>query len=171
MYRDEWSFDRMPPINVHRITVSMFTLLQDMEEAASREAFVSLSVAAKGFANRWPLGKAMLRLVQVTAKQMEVKLPQETDALFTDFERRIWSPEDRKTLSSQYPNFAHSMKRGQIDEVEMDAFLARFDDLYIEEERSESSLAGSDDETEDSGSRKDLEIGIATSSGTEQEEG
>ncbi|KAJ5717368.1 hypothetical protein N7488_003014 [Penicillium malachiteum] len=171
MYRDEWTFDRMPPVNVHRITVSMFTLLQDMEEAASREAFVSLSVAAKGFSNRWPLGKAMLRLVQLTAKQMEVKLPQETDALFAHFERRVWSPEDRKTLSSQYPNFAHSMKRGEIDEIDMDAFLAKFDELYaIDDEESIASLVGDDDETENSDSMVDVEIEIGTPCGTELEE-
>lgn len=146
-YRDDWGFDRMPPVTVHWVTVSMFTLLHDMETEASREAFVSLSVAAKGFANRWLIGKAMLRLVQVTAKQMEVELPSETDALFIDFETRVWGREDRASLSSQYPNFAHSMRGGESDEVEMDAFLAKFDHMYVEDEETTSeSEPGSEDE-------------------------
>ncbi|KAJ5938124.1 hypothetical protein N7454_004466 [Penicillium verhagenii] len=148
MHRDWWGFELMPPANVHWITVSMFTLLGDMEEEGSRAAFVSLSVAAKAFANRWPLGKAMLRLVQVTAKQMQVSLPVETEALFTDFEKRLWTSEDRKLLSSQYPNFAHSMKRGEVDEVEMDAFLEKFDECYLDDEDEVSPLESPDGSVE-----------------------
>ncbi|KAJ5599890.1 hypothetical protein N7450_000957 [Penicillium hetheringtonii] len=32
---------------------------------------------------------------------------------------------------SQYPNFANSMKRGEVDEVELDKFLAKFDAMYF----------------------------------------
>ncbi|KAJ5097012.1 hypothetical protein N7456_007733 [Penicillium angulare] len=169
-HRDEWGFDRMSPVNVHWITVSMFTLLQDLDNEASCTAFVNLSIGAKAFANRWPLGKAMLRLVQVTARQMEVTLPSETDALFIDFETRIWNIEDRKLLSSQYPNFAHSMKRGQVDEIEMDAFLAKFDDLYIESDRSEpeEDAGGSSVEF---GSIEDSEIDLDTEDRHGREEG
>jgi hypothetical protein len=93
-----------------------------------------LSIAAKAFSNRWSLGKGMLRLFQVTSKQMEIKLPTETDALFTDFETNTWSREDRKILSSQYPNFINSMKGGQVDEVELDMFLNKFDDLHLDDD-------------------------------------
>lgn len=128
----------MPQANVHWITVSMFTLLDYLEEDKSRDAFVSLSVAAKAFSHRWSLGKGILRLFQVTSKQMEVKLPPETDALFTDFEIN-WSPEDRKVLSSQYPNFAKSVKQGQVDDIELDMFLAKFDDLFLAPDPETSS--------------------------------
>lgn len=130
MYRDLWSLERMPVPNMHWIIVSMFTLLDYLDEEKSSEAFTSLSVAAKAFSHRWSLGKGMLRVFQVTSNQMEVKLPPETDALFTDFQID-WTPEDRKVLSSQYPNFANSVKCGQVDDIEMDAFLAKFDDLYL----------------------------------------
>ncbi|KAJ5291801.1 hypothetical protein N7478_001052 [Penicillium angulare] len=169
-HRDGWGFDRMSPVNVHWITVSMFTLLQDLENEASCKAFVNLSVGAKAFANRWPLGKAMLRLVQVTAKQMEVKLPSETDALFIDFETRIWNIEDRKLLSSQYPNFAHSMKRGQVDEIEMDAFLAKFDDLYVESDKSEPEEDAYSGSGVEFGSTGDSEIDLYTEDGYGREE-
>ncbi|KAJ5577990.1 uncharacterized protein N7459_006954 [Penicillium hispanicum] len=133
LHRDLWGLDRMPPVNIHWVTVSLFTLLEHLDEKENREAFVILSITAKSFSHRWSLGKAMLRLFQVTSKQMGVVLPAETEALYFEFETKIWSPEDRKVLSSQYPNFAHSMKRGVVDEIEMDAFLAKFDDLHLAE--------------------------------------
>lgn len=132
---DLWGLDQMPPVNVQWVTVSMFTLLPYLEDDERNcRAFTSLSIAAKAFSNRWSLGKGMLRLFQVTSKQMEIKLPTETDALFTDFETNTWSREDRKILSSQYPNFINSMKGGQVDEVELDMFLNKFDDLHLDDD-------------------------------------
>lgn len=138
IHRDLWNLEQMPPVTVHWVTVSMFTLLEYLDEEKSRDAFVSLSVAAKAFSHRWSLGKGMFRLFQVTSKQMEIKLPPETDALFTEFEYN-WSPEDRKVLTSQYPNFANSVKRGQVDEIELDMFLAKFDDLHLAQDRDTST--------------------------------
>lgn len=116
----------------------MFTLLEGLDEKENCDSFVSLCVAAKSHANHWALGKAMLRLVQVTARHMEVSLPPETNALFKHFETRIWSAEDRKDLSSQYPNYAHSMKQRERNDIEMDAFLAKFDDLYLSGEEPDA---------------------------------
>jgi hypothetical protein len=132
---DLWGLDQMPPANVQWVTVSMFTLLPYLEDNERNcKAFTSLSIAAKAFSSRWSLGKGMLRLFQVTSKQMEIKLPTETDALFTDFETNTWSREDRKILSSQYPNFINSMKGAQVDEVELDMFLNKFDELHLDDD-------------------------------------
>jgi len=129
--REAWGLDYMPPVNIHWFTVSMYTLLEALDDEENRDAFVSLSIAAKAASHRWALGKGMLRLVQLTAKQMEVSLPPETEALFSDFEAKLWRHQDRKALSSQYPHFTHSMKRGQVDEIELDTFLERFDDMQV----------------------------------------
>ncbi|KAJ5358861.1 uncharacterized protein N7496_011274 [Penicillium cataractarum] len=135
---DLWGLDQMPPVNIQWVTVSMFTLLPYLEDGEkNRKAFTSLSIAAKAFSNRWSLGKGMLRLFQVTSKQMEIKLPAETDALYTDFETNTWSREDRKILNSQYPNFINSMKGGQVDEIELDMFLNKFDDLHLDDDSDE----------------------------------
>lgn len=132
---DLWGLDQMPPANIQWVTVSMFTLLPYLEDnERNGKAFTSLSIAAKAFSNRWSLGKGMLRLFQVTSKQMEIKLPTETDALFTDFETNTWSREDRKIFSSQYPNFINSMKGGQVDEIELDMFLNKFDELHLDDD-------------------------------------
>lgn len=129
--RESWGIEFMPPVNIHWFTVSMYTLLDDLDQQASRDAFVSLSIAAKAASHRWALGRGMLRLVQLTAKQMQVTLPPETKALFSDFEAHLWRYEDRKALSSQYPNFAHSMNRGKTEEFELDTFLEKFDNLQM----------------------------------------
>lgn len=141
MHCDLWGLDQMPPVNIQWVTVSMFTLLPHLgDNVKNCKAFTSLSIAAKASSNRWSLGKGMLRLFQVTSKQMEIKLPPETDALFTDF-ATTWSREDRKILNSQYPNFINSMKGGQVDEIELDMFLNKFDDLHIEDdEDSDGSI-------------------------------
>lgn len=151
IHRELWGLDQMTPVNIHWVTVSMFTLLEHLGEEANREALVSLSGAAKAFSHRWELGKGMLRLFQVTAKQMEVTLPAETDAIFTDFETRFWSSADRKVFSSQYPNFANSMKHGDVDDIELDMYLAKFDELHIADDEGEelfnASQVGSEEET------------------------
>lgn len=153
LHRSLWGHGQMPPVNIHWVTVSMFTLLDHLDEEPSREALVALSVAAKAFSHRWSLGKGMLRLIQVTSKQMGVVLPPETDALFTDFESRFWSSADRKVFSSQYPNFATSMKHGEMDDIELDSYLAKFDELYIADDEEEKSIPeshiGSEEELKD----------------------
>lgn len=75
---------------------------------------------------------------------MGIQLPPETDALFTDFEYS-WGPEDREALSSQYPNFVNSVKRGQVDEIELDMFLAKFDNLYLPPDRDSQRVRRSMD--------------------------
>ncbi|KAJ5180591.1 hypothetical protein N7492_003801 [Penicillium capsulatum] len=161
LHRELWGLDQMPPVNIHWVTVSMFTLLDHLEDKASREALVKLSIAAKAFSHRWALGKGMLRLFQVTSKQMEAILPGETDALFTDFEARFWTAEDRKIFSSQYPNFANSMKHGEVDDIELDSYLAKFDELHIPADDDDAPIPeshiGSEEEMEDdSGEGEDV---------------
>ena len=112
-------------------TGSLFTLLEDLDDPMNREAFASLSIVAKVASRRWPLGKGMLRAVQVTARKMEVSLPHELDALYSDFEKQSWGQKDRRELSSSYPNFAVSIGSVQTDEVELDKFLEKWDALDI----------------------------------------
>lgn len=83
---------------------------------------------------RWMFGKGLMRLVQVTARHLGVTLPPETDVLFSDFESKIWSSQDREKLSSFYPNLAVSAGAFQDDEKELDRFLEKWDGLSISEQ-------------------------------------
>jgi len=131
MHRLSWGLDLFVVTYIHWITISLFTMLEDLNDPMNREAFTSLSVAAKAASRRWALGKGMLRAVQVTARKMEVTLPPEIDVLFSDFEKQSWGPKDRRELSSSYPNFAVSIGSVQTDEVELDKFLEKWDALNI----------------------------------------
>lgn len=127
---ESWSLERVAPVNIHWITVSMFTLLPYLDDIENQMALDKLTVASRGISRSWSLARGMLRLLQVTAKQMEVKLPYATETTLDDFELKDWGADESKNLSSQYPNFANSTRRGEVDEVELDKFLAKFDELY-----------------------------------------
>lgn len=131
IHRSSWGVDLFVVTYIQWTTVSLFTLLEDLDDPLNREAFTSLSVVAKVASRRWPLGKGMLRAIQVTARKMEVSLPPEIDVLFSDFEKQSWGAKDRRELSSSYPNFAVSIGSVQTDEVELDKFLEKWDALDI----------------------------------------
>jgi len=131
VHRDLWTLSRMVGVNIHWVTVSMFTLLPCLDDPANRVAIGDLAHAARSFAHRWSLGKGMLRIFQVTARQKKISLPAKARSNLVKFEANNWSLDDGKKFRSQYPNFANSMKRGEVDEVELDKFLAKFDAMYF----------------------------------------
>lgn len=133
LHRSFWGLDIFPAGHIQWITVSLFTLLEGLDDPANREAFTNLSIAAKTASRRWTLGKGMLRAVQVTAGKMAVSMPPETDLLFADFEQQIRNSKDREGLNSLYPNFAVSTGSIQTDEVELDKFLEKWDALGVSE--------------------------------------
>lgn len=133
-HRSLWGLNIFSAANTQWITISLFTLLEDLDDPRNRHAFIALAIAAKAASRRWALDKAMLRAVQLTARQMAVSLPPETDALFTDFES-LWTAQDRESLSSLYPNFAVSMGAVKDEAVELDKFLAKWDALDISDEK------------------------------------
>lgn len=81
-----WGINRMPVFNIYSTTVALLTLLEDLSDPRSREAFVHLAVVATAFARRWVLGQQKLELVQNQAQWMGVKLPDETEPLFSGLE-------------------------------------------------------------------------------------
>lgn len=126
--RDEWGSERAPAGNIQWISVSLFTLLEGFDTAENRQAFVELCIAQRALSRLWALGKGVLRAVQLTARQMELPLPPETEALFADFEGLAWSESDSDRFSSMYPNFALSIRQtNPNDEVELDRFLQKWD--------------------------------------------
>lgn len=131
IHRSSWGIDLFVVTYIQWTTVSLFILLEDLDDPMNREAFISLSIVAKVASRRWALGKGMLRAVQVTARKMEVSLPPEIDVLFSDFEKQSWGAKDRRGLSSSYPNFAVSIGSVQTDEIELDKFLEKWDALNI----------------------------------------
>ena len=73
----------MPVSNIQCITEALFTLLDDLEEPNNREAFITLSIAAKAFSRRWESSRTVLGTLRTTAQAKRLALPSETDSLFT----------------------------------------------------------------------------------------
>ncbi|KAH8429008.1 uncharacterized protein LDX57_006679 [Aspergillus melleus] len=128
-HRDSWGIDIFPASHIQWVTISLYTLLEDLETPESVDAFIILCIAAKAASRRWALAKAMLRGIQLTARKLAITLPPETDALFMDFETCDWSQKDRDGLSSLYPNFA--LRADGNEQAELDRFLERWDALGI----------------------------------------
>lgn len=107
MVRREWGLDSVTVMMTQFISVAIFTLMEDLPSPTSRAAFIELCVAARSFSRRWTLGKSMLRLVQLTAREMRISLPRETAVLFEDFESRTWKPTtERKRLGNVFSSSA-----------------------------------------------------------------
>ncbi|GKZ24284.1 hypothetical protein AbraIFM66951_011192 [Aspergillus brasiliensis] len=83
IHRSCWGLDRMPVSIIQCITEALFTLLDDLEEPNNREAFITLSIAAKAFSRRWESSRTILGTLRTTAQAKRLALPSETDSLFT----------------------------------------------------------------------------------------
>lgn len=84
VHRAYWGSDRMPGATVHCIMAALFALLDNVDDPANRDAFISLTAAAAAFSRQWESPKNLLRNIQNIARQRDVALPPETGAFFLD---------------------------------------------------------------------------------------
>ncbi|KAL4963641.1 fungal specific transcription factor domain-containing protein [Aspergillus stella-maris] len=137
-HRNKWSMNYISPTTIHWVSMSLFTLLEDLDSSDSRKAFIDLCVIARAFSRKWILMKGILRMIQVSAKNEGVVFPDETKALFMDFESLWREKRDGELLSSLYPNPNSLHETGgdrRVAEAELDSFLEKWDSLGIEEEQ------------------------------------
>ncbi|RMJ28952.1 Transcription factor [Aspergillus sp. HF37] len=91
-FRSRWRLYLLPVSFTQHTTISLFTLLEALDDNDNRTAFVQLCIVSRSFARRWAVAKGMLRLVQLSAKQMGVDLPPEASTLFESVESKVWRP-------------------------------------------------------------------------------
>lgn len=166
IHRAKWRrLEHLPLEYIQVITVSLFTLLDDLKTLGSRQAFVDLVVLARSMARRCQLARGMLRLVQVTARQEKIALPEEVRAILQDFEGEWYRGRDLDKFSSYYPNFSVSLRgawrteignsgaKGDQEEerwrsngaggreksAELDLFLRKWDWLSLDESEARKS--------------------------------
>ncbi|RAK95629.1 uncharacterized protein BO80DRAFT_439252 [Aspergillus ibericus CBS 121593] len=144
VHRDKWGIDRMAPSTIQWCSIGLFTLMESLDSPANRNAFIELCIIARAFSRRFPLAKGILRMIQLSANQTQVVLPEETDALFTDFETLAWKERDAQEFSSFYPHFQSVVQQGPTrqGDVDLDQFLAKWDTLDLSHSRR-----GSEDES------------------------
>lgn len=143
VHRDKWGIDRMAPSTIQWCSIGMFTLMESLDSTANRNAFIELCIIARAFSRRFPLAKGILRMIQLSANQTQVVLPEETDALFTDFETLAWKERDAHEFSSFYPHFSSVVRQGSArqDDVDMDQFLAKWDTLNLSQSRRDPAAS------------------------------
>ncbi|KAI9933769.1 hypothetical protein MW887_004841 [Aspergillus wentii] len=131
IHRQRWGIDRMGTSTSHWVIVSLFALLEALDTQENRTAFITLCTVARSFAHRYPFGAGLLRMIQLNAAQSHITLPEETDALFADFEEETRGRTDPAQFSSLYPNFGAAVRPDQASDTETDQFLERWDGLNL----------------------------------------
>ncbi|KAL2871628.1 uncharacterized protein BJX67DRAFT_342731 [Aspergillus lucknowensis] len=133
IHRMRWGIDRMAPCTIQWVTTALFSLLEALDSAENRTAFTELCTLARAFSRRYPLAKGIMRMLQLTANQLNVALPEETNALFSSFAAESWTEKDREAFSSFYPHYASVIQNGPIrqDDLALDRFLQKWDRLTI----------------------------------------
>ncbi|KAL3466872.1 hypothetical protein BJX64DRAFT_249196 [Aspergillus heterothallicus] len=133
IHRVRWGIDRMPPSNLQWITIGLFALLGALDSPENRTAFTELCTLSRAFSRRFPLAKGILRMLQLTAKQTDIKFPEETDALFSAFTNETWTDKDRESFSSLYPHLISVINNGpnRREDGSLDQFLQRWDEMAL----------------------------------------
>ncbi|KAL4948540.1 hypothetical protein BDW69DRAFT_91175 [Aspergillus filifer] len=133
LHRERWGIDRMDPCTIQWITTGLYCLLGSLDSLENRNAFIELSIIARALSRRFPLAKGIMRMLQLTANQMQVSLPEETNALFSAFAAESWSEKDREAFSSFYPHYQTVIRNGPTrpGDLAMDRFLMKWDNLSI----------------------------------------
>ncbi|KAL2827809.1 hypothetical protein BDW59DRAFT_160117 [Aspergillus cavernicola] len=144
IHREGWGIDRMAPCTIQWVTTALYALLGALHSTENRNAFTELCIIARAFSRRFPLAKGIMRMIQLTAKQSQVSLPEETDALFSAFAAESWTEKDPETFSSFYPHFASVIQNGPTrrEGVALDQFLQKWDKLTIADDGAEVSSDG-----------------------------
>ncbi|KAJ5552592.1 hypothetical protein N7494_001970 [Penicillium frequentans] len=159
LFRLEWPAECVPGTAMQYCSVAMFTLLENLDDAQNKQAFIECFIVLRALARRWQLAKGILRLIQLTAMKMEAALPMETEILFKDFEADLWKVEDSGKFSSLYPNFsvAVNQQKGSEryqEEAELDRFLASWDNINLSETVTEQATEARDASNDSSGNSR-----------------
>ncbi|KAL4908496.1 hypothetical protein BDW74DRAFT_188479 [Aspergillus multicolor] len=135
--RSAWGIDYANPTLLHWLSISLFTLLEELDDLGNRNAFIELCVMSRLISRKSVIMKGILRMLQGSAKQNNISLPVEVDALFVEFEDKIWNKEGKRKFRSLYPNLISMHKTGgdrSVEDSEMESFLNKWNKLNIEEE-------------------------------------
>ena len=104
IYRRQWGIERMHPSGIQCVAVSCFALFEGLEHPENGDALITLCIAARDFGRHFVLARGVLWMIQFFARQINIELPEEVDALFQEFEASGWMAEDPIQFNSLYLN-------------------------------------------------------------------
>jgi hypothetical protein len=86
MIRQIWGADHFPVIIIQPATIAAFALFEDLEQRRdSQEAFYKLCIILRAASRRFRVNRGVLRLIEKTAKEKRISLPDGCDQLLADF--------------------------------------------------------------------------------------
>ncbi|EEA23431.1 conserved hypothetical protein [Talaromyces marneffei ATCC 18224] len=136
LYRSKWGIEFISGTAVYWLSIAFFVLLDELQDQSNHKAFIDLFSVAKVLSKQWFLMKGILRMLQLTARQMHISLPPETEPLLRDFETNMWRQESgRRKLSSAFPNFLLLFRRvtdeggGLHNPIDLDQYLEKLDEV------------------------------------------
>lgn len=133
-YSDSWGATHMGIMMSHPCLISVSVLLEEQDNARYEGEITDLCIALRAMSRRWPLGMAMLRMVQMEARQKVWTLPSQTEKLFEEFEGKSWKQRTLKQYLTLYPDSTTSKTANLTDEeVDMGTFLASMELLLVED--------------------------------------
>lgn len=104
IYRRQWGIERMHPSGIQCMAVSCFALFEGLDHPENNDALITLCIAARDFGRHFVLARGVLWMIQIFARQVNAKLPEEADALFREFETFGWMVRDPIQFNSLYLN-------------------------------------------------------------------
>ncbi|RAL10958.1 Zn(II)2Cys6 transcription factor [Aspergillus homomorphus CBS 101889] len=113
VYWARWGMTRMTCSDMQCITMSLYTLKDDLDDEKSHQAFRALRKTAMPFCERWLILKGIF-LVQISTMQTKENLPKDCLEISRDFGERPRIPETRESDNDLYSDLAIAFKQ-QID--------------------------------------------------------
>ena len=104
IYRRQWGIERMHPSGIQCVAVVCFALFEGLDQPENCDALITLCIAARDFGRHFVLARGVLWMIQFFARQINVELPEQVDALFREFETSGWMVKDPIQFNSLYLN-------------------------------------------------------------------
>ncbi|KAL4819578.1 hypothetical protein BDW67DRAFT_154852 [Aspergillus spinulosporus] len=119
MYKNRWGYGYPAVHNFQHFYAALFVLMEDLNNSASHDAFLSIANTFARMAGRWLYTRGMFRHVQIATLQGKETLSPAVARLFEMFERRLWRLEDRRSFSNAYPGFAAVLQQEGDDSLDI----------------------------------------------------
>ncbi|BCR85993.1 Zn(II)2Cys6 transcription factor [Aspergillus chevalieri] len=116
MHRQQWGVERMHQSTIHCVAVGCLSILEGLEFPENSRAFVTLCTVARDFGRHFGLARGVLQVIQIVAQNNRVILPQDTHALFQEFEETRWTGERPMQSSSLYFSEVYRLAQGVGDD-------------------------------------------------------
>lgn len=98
--RQSYGLNHAPGSMLRPVYAALLTLLGDLENADSRDAFIELSRFLAAFSRRAQLAQVMTRMLETAAKTAGVKFPPEAMTIIKSPDTEAWQGHDLQGSSS-----------------------------------------------------------------------